>query len=99
MPTTKDIEQLASVIGENTYIDVAKWHLYLSDARLHTQVAEQLYPILEEGNIEADKIDQVLQRISVPLGSGKMTVSLANLIPTTVQSNLLTLLEEYQRQM
>lgn len=99
MATTQEIEQLASVIGENIYIDVAKWHLYLSDARLHTQLAEQLYPILDDGNIEADKIAQVLQRISVPLGGGKMTASLVDLIPTTVQSNLLTLLEEYQRQM
>ncbi|MEA5501251.1 DUF3181 family protein [Limnoraphis robusta Tam1] len=99
MPTTQDIEKLASAIGENIYIDVAKWHLYLSDAHLHTQVAEQLYPLLEEGNIEADKIAQVLQDISVKLGGGKLTASLADLIPTSVQNDLVRLLEEYQRQM
>ncbi|MFN6296947.1 MAG: DUF3181 family protein, partial [Microcystis sp.] len=27
--TTQDIENLAAQIGDNIYIDVAKWHLYL----------------------------------------------------------------------
>ncbi|MEB3281710.1 MAG: DUF3181 family protein [Lyngbya sp.] len=99
MATTQEIEKLASEIGENIYIDVAKWHLYLSDAHLHTQLAEQLYPLLENGDLEADSINKVLQGISVSLGGGKMTASLADLIPTSVQSDLLKMLEEYQRQM
>ena len=99
MATTQEIEKLASEIGENIYIDVAKWHLYLSDAHLHTPVAEQLYPLLENGDLEADSINKVLQGISVSLGGGKMTASLADLIPTSVQSDLLKMLEEYQRQM
>jgi Protein of unknown function (DUF3181). len=41
--TTQAIESLAAEIGENVYIDIAKWHLYLSDAHLHTVVAQQLY--------------------------------------------------------
>lgn len=99
MATTQEIEKLASEIGENIYIDVAKWHLLLSDAHLHTSVAEQLYPLLEDSNLEADQINKVLQGISVPLGGGKMTASLADLIPTSVQSDLVKILEEYQRQM
>ncbi|WP_413165195.1 DUF3181 family protein [Capilliphycus salinus ALCB114379] len=99
MATTQEIEKLASEIGENIYIDVAKWHLYLSDAHVHTQVAEQLYPLLENGNLEAGSINQVLQGITVSLGGGKMTTSLANLIPNSVESDLLKMLEEYQRQM
>jgi hypothetical protein len=44
--TTEAIEALAAEIGENIYIDVAKWHLYLREAHLHTTLAEQLYPLL-----------------------------------------------------
>jgi hypothetical protein len=99
MPTNQEIEKLASEIGENIYIDVAKWHLYLSNASLHTQVAEQLYPLLEDGTVETAQITKVLQGISVSLGGGKMTATLADLIPSSVQNDLLKMLEEYQRQM
>jgi hypothetical protein len=39
---TQAVEALAAEIGENIYVDVAKWHLYLSDAHLHTTVAEKV---------------------------------------------------------
>ncbi len=99
MATTQQIEKLAAEIGENIYIDVAKWHLYLSDAHLHTEVAEKVYPLLEAGNLEEDQVTQVLQGISVTLGGGKITVPLSNLIPSSVQADLVKLLEEFQRQM
>jgi len=97
--TTQAIESLAAEIGENVYIDIAKWHLYLSDAHLHTVLAEQLYPMLEDGNLNADKVGQVLQGIPVKLGGGKREVSLADLIPMQCQVQLMDVLEEFQRQM
>ena len=97
--TTQAIESLAAEIGENVYIDIAKWHLYLSDAHLHTVVAEQLYPMLEDGNLDADKVGQVLQGIPVKLGGGKREVPLADLIPMQCQVQLMDVLEEFQRKM
>ncbi|MEG4202344.1 DUF3181 family protein [Microcoleus sp. Pol7_A1] len=97
--TTQAIESLAAEIGENVYIDIAKWHLYLSDAHLHTVVAQQLYPMLENGNIDADKVGQVLQGIPVKLGGGKREVPLADLIPMQCQVQLMDVLEEFQRNM
>jgi hypothetical protein len=97
--TTQAIESLAAEIGENVYIDIAKWHLYLSDAHLHTVVAEQLYPMLEDGDLDADKVAQVLQGIPVKLGGGKRDVPLADLIPMQCQVQLMDVLEEFQRQM
>jgi len=97
--TTQAIESLAAEIGENVYIDIAKWHLYLSDAHLHTVVAEQLYPMLEDGNLNADKVGQVLQGIPVKLGGGKREVPLADLIPMQCQVQLMDVLEEFQRKM
>jgi hypothetical protein len=97
--TTQAIESLAAEIGENVYIDIAKWHLYLRDAHLHTVVAQQLYSMLEDGNLDGDKVGQVLQSIPVKLGGGKREVPLADLIPMQCQVQLMDVLEEFQRKM
>lgn len=97
--TTQAIESLAAEIGENVYIDIAKWHLYLRDAHLHTVVAQQLYSMLEDGNLDEDKVGQVLQGIPVKLGGGKREVPLADLIPMQCQVQLMDVLEEFQRKM
>ncbi len=97
--TTQALESLAAEIGENVYIDIAKWHLYLNDAHLHTVVAEQLYPMLEDGDLDADRVGQVLQGIPVKLGGGKREVPLADLIPMQCQVQLMDVLEEFQRKM
>ncbi|MEG4278256.1 DUF3181 family protein [Microcoleus sp. MON1_C1] len=97
--TTQAIESLAAEIGENVYIDIAKWHLYLNDAHLHTVVAQQLYSMLEDGNLDADQVERVLQGIPVKLGGGKREVPLADLIPMQCQVQLMDVLEEFQRKM
>ena len=97
--TTQAIESLAAEIGENVYIDIAKWHLYLNDAHLHTVVAQQLYPMLGDGDLDADRVAQVLQEIPVKLGGGKREVPLADLIPMQCQVQLMDVLEEFQRNM
>ena len=97
--TSEAIESLAAEIGENIYIDVAKWHLYLSDAHLHTTLAEQLYPMLTSNSLEESKVLQILQTISVKLGGGKREVPLTDLLPMQCQVNLMDLLEEFQRKL
>lgn len=97
--TTLAIESLAAQIGENVYIDIAKWHLYLRDAHLHTVVAQQLYPMLEDGSLNDDKVARVLQGIPVKLGGGKREVPLADLIPMQCQVQLMDVLEEFGRKM
>lgn len=97
--TSESIEALAAEIGENVYIDVAKWHLYLRDAHLHTVLAEQLYPLLTNNSLEADRVQQILQNIPVKLGGGKREVTLADLVPMQCQVNLMDLLEDYQRKL
>lgn len=95
--STQAIEALAAEIGENIYIDVAKWHLYLADAHLHTSLAEQLYPLLSSGSVAENDVVKVLESISVKLGGGKREVPLADLLPMQCQVNLIDLLEEFQR--
>lgn len=97
--TTEAIETLAAEIGENIYIDVAKWHLYLRDAHLHTVVAEQIYPILVDNSPTENQVLQILQSIPVKLGGDKREVPLSDLLPTQCQINLMDILEEFQRSM
>lgn len=97
--TAEAIEALAAEIGENIYIDVANWHLYLNDAHLHTPLAEQLYPLLTGGNLEEDRVLEVLQGISVKLGGGRREVPLADLLRVQSQVQLMDILEECQRKL
>jgi Protein of unknown function (DUF3181) len=96
MASTQQIEQLAAEIGDKVYIDVAKWHLYLQDAKLHTTVAEQLFPLLS-GGLTGDKLAEVLNGISIDLGGGRLKTPLLNLIPVTSQARLMDILQEYAR--
>jgi Protein of unknown function (DUF3181) len=93
------VEALAAEIGEAVYMDIAKWHLYLSNAHLHTVLAEQLYPILTGKTLSEDGVAKVLQGIPVKLGGGKREVPLADLLPMQCQVSLMDLLEEFQRTM
>ena len=97
--TTEVIEGLAAEIGKNVYMDIAKWHLYLSDAHLARAVAERVYPMLVNQSIEESAVMQILQEIQVQLGGGKRQVPLIDLLPKSCQVNLMDILEEYQRDM
>lgn len=99
MASTQDIEALAAQIGENVYIDIAKWHLYLNDAHLHTTLAEKVYPLLEDNSLSEDAVTSILQDIKVKVGGGATELSLDKLIPMQGKVNLLDLLEEYQKDM
>ena len=97
--TSEIIEAIAAEIGENVYIDIAKWHLYLADAKLHTLLAEQLYPILTARSLSEDRVQQVLQNIPVKLGGGKKEVPLIDLVPARGQTDLMEILQKYQDEM
>lgn len=97
--TTEVIEAIAAEIGENVYMDIAKWHLYLSDAHLHTVLAEQLYPMLTSNSLDEDRVLQVLQNIPVKIGGGKREIPLVDLLPRQAQVSLMDILEKYQHQL
>jgi len=95
--TPEAVEQLAARIGERVYIDVAKWHLYLNDAKLHTVVAERLLPLCAENRLDEDRALEVLREIPVKIGGGKHEIPLVDLLPMQCQVDLMDLLEAYQR--
>ncbi len=97
--STELLESLAAEIGENIYMDIAKWHLYLGVAKLHTPLAEKLLPLVTAGNVSEDGVTKVLQDIPIKVGGGRKTLSLAELMPMQCHVNLIDLLEDFQRQM
>ncbi len=94
--STETIEKLAATIGENIYIEVAKWHLYLSDAHLHTLVAEKAYHLLESKSVSEAKVIALLEEIPVTLGKGKTRLTLKDIIPRECETKLLDILEQAQ---
>jgi hypothetical protein len=95
MPTNEQIETLAAAIGEEVYIDVAKWHLYLRDTKLHTVLAERLLPMLQSGKVDEDAATEVLRQIPVSLGGGRTQLTLLDLLPMQGILTLLDVLERY----
>jgi len=97
--TTREIETLAAEIGDKVYMDIAKWHLYLQDAKLHVPLAERFYPMLESGELSRDRVNGVLQEMSVAIGGGKRDIPLVDLIPSAGQDRLMETLEEFKDQL
>lgn len=96
--TTELLETLAAEIGENVYIDISKWHLYLSDAKLHTVVAEKVYPLITSKSVNEDQVIKILESIPVKIGGGRTELPLLNLLPLQCQVILVDILEKYQRE-
>ncbi|MEY2984416.1 MAG: hypothetical protein RLZZ568_1033 [Cyanobacteriota bacterium] len=96
--TTPDIEALAAELGEQIYIDVAKWHLFLTEAHLHLPLAERVYPLLESDNLRRSGVEAILQQLSVSIGGGKVEISLLEAMPTAIVDRLMMVLEDYQSQ-
>ena len=96
--TTELLEALAADIGENIYMDIAKWHLYLEDAHMHTVLAEQLYPLLTSQSVNEDRVQQILNGISVKIG-GHRELPLRDFLPMQCQVTLIDILEKYQREL
>ncbi|MEM9004426.1 MAG: DUF3181 family protein [Cyanobacteria bacterium P01_F01_bin.86] len=95
----ESLESLAANIGEAVYMDVAKWHLYLNDAKLHTLVAQRMYPLIADGRISEAEVSRILEDIPVPLAAGRKKVPLMDLIPSTCVNELLRVLEDFQDQL
>lgn len=96
--TSELLESLAADIGENVYMDIAKWHLYLEDAHLHTVLAEKVYPLLTSRSLSEDRVQEILSGILVKIG-GHRELPLLDFLPMQCQVNLIDILEKYQEDM
>ncbi len=94
--STVEIEALAAEIGEQIYMDVAKWHLFLAEAHLHLPLAEKIFPLLEEDNLNQEAVEHILSTTLVSVGGGKHQLTLLEMLPTTMVDQLMSLLKDYQ---
>jgi hypothetical protein len=94
---SRAIEDLAQAIGDKVYLDIAKWHLYLQDAKLHVPLAEKIYPLIDEDRVSEDEVMSILNTMTVPIGGGKKNLPLIDLIPNNGVRTLMQAIEDYQR--
>jgi hypothetical protein len=94
---SRAIEDLAQAIGDKVYLDIAKWHLYLQDAKLHVPLAEKIYPLIDEDRVSEDEVMSILNTMTVPIGGGKENLPLIDLIPNNGVRTLMQAIEDYQR--
>ena len=97
MASTIEIEALAAEIGENIYLDIANWHLYLAEARLHTLLAEKLLPLIEDDQLSENAVSTILDSTTIKIGGGKKSLPMTDFLPMKCQVNLMDLLEEFQQ--
>lgn len=97
MASSEQLEKLAAEIGDNVYIDVSKWHLYLKDAKLHTVVAEKALDAIAGKTVTGDTVNAILAQVNISLGGGRKELPLSDLLPVTCQAKLLDILQEFAR--
>ncbi|MEM8639067.1 MAG: DUF3181 family protein [Cyanobacteria bacterium P01_G01_bin.54] len=93
------LEALAAEIGQAAYLDIAKWHLYLSDAKLHTTIAQQVAPLLVDDTLTEESLGKILTAIPVAIGGGQRQIPLLDLLPRACQDDLWDCLQEFQAQL
>ncbi len=92
------LEALAAEIGDQVYLDIAKWHLPLNTAQLHKPLAEQLYPLIEGGQVPSEEqVNRILAQLPVKIGGGRHEVPLLDLLPMQGLVTLMDILEDYSR--
>lgn len=95
--SAETLEALAADIGEVVYMDIAQWHLYLNDAKLHTLLAEKFFPLIADNQLSAAAVTEVLKNTEVAIGGGRRKLPLQDLIPTACEADLLRVLEDFDR--
>jgi Protein of unknown function (DUF3181) len=97
MASSEQLERLAAEIGDNVYMDVAKWHLYLKDAKLHTLVAQKALETISGKTVTGDMVNGILAQVNISVGGGRKELPLSDLLPVACQAKLLDILQEFAR--
>ena len=90
------IETLAAEIGDVAYLDIAKWHLDLAHAHLHSALAEKIYPLLLDRTFSRAKLTALLGEMVIEIGAGKRSIPLLDFIPDRQVERLYQAIDDYQ---
>ena len=88
-----DLEDLSRAIGDRLYLQIAGWHLYLSDAGLAQSLAIECAGRLDQGAEVCAR--QALEALQVPIGGGATRLPLSRLVPPAQLRDLEELLQPY----
>ncbi|KAG7672260.1 hypothetical protein NADE_000066 [Nannochloris sp. 'desiccata'] len=100
-------EELSSKIGDQCYIDVQGWHLYLKDVKIAPgaaatvadALAEKLGSTIQGQGFSQSMLDSLMSQVPVKLGQGKSTLPLADVMPSSGVQDLAEICEKYARDM
>lgn len=95
--TTEVIERLAAALGDRVYMDIARWHLYLKDARLHTILAQRIYEQAQKGTLREEQALGLLREIMVDIGGGRRQIPLLDLVPVQGQLAYMDIIDAFQK--
>ncbi len=83
-------DDLASALGDELYVDVNGWHLYLKDIKvqgsggkvgMHSVIAQQIgEKALSDGRADSSAVQGILDRIPLSLGGGAIQIKLSSAI-------------------
>lgn len=94
---TEIIERLAADLGDRVYMDIARWHLYLKDARLDKILAQRIYEQAQKGTLREDQALNILREILVDIGGGRRQIPLLDLVPVQGQLAYMDVVEAFQK--
>lgn len=89
--------------GRDVYIDVSGWHLFLKEAKaakgltLAQALAQQFGEDISSGQFSSGKIEDILQKVPIKLGAGKVTVPLLELLPAACVRDLESILSDFEK--
>lgn len=94
---------LLILAGRDVYIDVSGWHLFLKEAKaakgltLAQALAQQFGEDISSGQFGSGKIEEVLKKVPIKLGGGKVTVPLIELLPSACIRDLEGILSDFEK--
>ncbi|MCS6782178.1 MAG: DUF3181 family protein [Gloeomargarita sp. SKYBB_i_bin120] len=94
---TEIIERLAADLGDRVYMDIARWHLYLRDAKLDKVLAQRIYEQVQKGPLREEQALALLREIPVEIGGGRRQIPLLDLIPMQGQLAYMDIVEAFQK--
>ena len=89
--------ELANAIGSEVYADVNGWHLFLRDmSSYHIGLARALAAKIElEGRADERDVVDILKKVPVKLGGGKVELPLFDVVPSGCVMDLVDICERY----
>lgn len=84
-------------------MDVSGWHLFLKEAKaakgltIAQALAQQFGEDISSGQYSSGKIEEVLEKVPIKLGGGKVTVSLLELMPSACLRDLEGILSDFEK--